>query len=329
MPVPPTATPVPPTATPTSPAATEVSSTPAAAGKIETVQGNITSKALAGNLLDDPTTRTYSILLPHSYATSDKRYPVVYVLHWYTGNNYAMVGSMLANYMTLLREGKVQEMIFVFPDASNKLGGSSVPEFADHRRLRDLYHSGVGGFRRRHLSHHPGPQQPRYHWLFHGRRWIDRPGAEIPGRIQRRSARIRPHTIVHAILSCGKKRPEASDEDPPEDLTDFWISSNQWQARASPVLGRGCRMPILINRPFYLDMPVALVDGKAQDRAEVFDRMIAADPTHQVDRYLSQPERLRAIRSFTALVTKWYQSSWLAVSTSFSATKGSSMSTSK
>ena len=98
-------------------------------------QGKITSKALAGNLLGDPATRTYSVLLPPSYATSDKRYPVVYVLHWYTGKDYSMVGPMLVPYKTLLREDKVQEMIFVFPDASNKLGGSqylSSPTIGDY-----------------------------------------------------------------------------------------------------------------------------------------------------------------------------------------------------
>ena len=45
-------------------------------------------------------------------------------------------------------------------------------------------------------------------------------------------------------------------------------------------------------------MPVALVDGKAQIVPEVVDKMIAVDPVHDLDRYLSQPERLRAISLF-------------------------------
>ncbi|MGB4975265.1 MAG: hypothetical protein WBR35_00830, partial [Anaerolineae bacterium] len=74
-PVPPTATPVPPTATPIPPTATPVPPT-ATPGKVETKKGEITSQALAGNLLGDPTTREFYVLLPSSYATSDKRYPV-------------------------------------------------------------------------------------------------------------------------------------------------------------------------------------------------------------------------------------------------------------
>ena len=50
--------------------------------------------------------------------------------------------------------------------------------------------------------------------------------------------------------------------------------------------------------PFYLDMPVALVDGEAEIVPEVVDRIVAADPVHELDRYLSQPERLRAISLF-------------------------------
>ncbi len=47
--------------------------------------------------------------------------------------------------------------------------------------------------------------------------------------------------------------------------------------------------------PFYLDMPVAVVDGEAQIVPEVVDKMIAVDPVHDLERYLSQPERLSAI----------------------------------
>ncbi|MBK6433221.1 hypothetical protein [Candidatus Amarolinea dominans] len=125
-PVPPT--PVPPTATP---------------GKVETKKGEITSQALAGNLLGDPTTREFYVLLPSSYATSDKRYPVVYVLHWYTGHANTLLGVFKSAYQIALSAGGLQEMIFVFPDANNRLGGSMYSELADHWRLRDLSTPGL------------------------------------------------------------------------------------------------------------------------------------------------------------------------------------------
>lgn len=289
--MPPTATLVPPTATPTAPAATEAPPTPTPASKIEATTGTITSQALAGNLLGDPVTRTYSVLLPPSYATSDKRYPVVYVLHWYTGNNNAMVGSMLAPYMTLLRGGQVQEMIFIFPDANNQLKGSmylSSPTIGDYetyltqevvdlvdatyRTIPDRTSRGVtgcsmGGDGSIYLAlKYPGvfsvaaPASATYDWARDPIMW--------------------------------KEGPELLMESPPEDINGFWRLP--WQAQALfATAAAAASNPD--KPPFYLDMPVALVDGKAEIVPEVFDRIVAADPTHQVDRYLAQPERLRAI----------------------------------
>ena len=131
-PVPPTATPVPPTATPVPPTPVPPTATP---GKVETKKGEITSQALAGNLLGDPTTREFYVLLPSSYATSDKRYPVVYVLHWYTGHANTLLGVFKSAYQIALSAGGLQEMIFVFPDAHNKFSGSfflSSPTIGDY-----------------------------------------------------------------------------------------------------------------------------------------------------------------------------------------------------
>ena len=77
----------------------------AAPDKVATTLGKITSQALAGNLLGDPTTRTYYVLLPPGYAASDKRYPVVYVLHWYGGGAASLVEGFQRSYSAALQEG--------------------------------------------------------------------------------------------------------------------------------------------------------------------------------------------------------------------------------
>ena len=53
----------------------------AAAETGELITDTIHSSSLEGNLLGDPATRNMVIYLPPSYNTSDKRYPVVYLLH--------------------------------------------------------------------------------------------------------------------------------------------------------------------------------------------------------------------------------------------------------
>ncbi len=89
----------------------------------------ITSEALKGNKLGDPDTRNMIIYLPPSYASSDKAYPVIYLLHGYGGDERSFVGEvgeMLAVILidSLINSGLLKEMIIVMPNADNKYGGS-------------------------------------------------------------------------------------------------------------------------------------------------------------------------------------------------------------
>lgn len=97
------------------------------AGQI--VTDTITSQALKNNKLDDPDTRNMTIYLPPSYASSDKAYPVVYLLHGFGGNERSLVdevGEALAILLIdgLVNAGLLKEMIIVMPDGGNKYGGS-------------------------------------------------------------------------------------------------------------------------------------------------------------------------------------------------------------
>ncbi len=123
--VPPTDTPIPPTATPVPPAATSVPPTPKPVqpGESTLELGEITSEALEGNLLGDPATREFVIYLPPSYATSDSRYPVVYALHGFTGNQWSMM-VFQEQVDRMIQAGDIPEMIVVMPDASNTYQGS-------------------------------------------------------------------------------------------------------------------------------------------------------------------------------------------------------------
>ncbi|MBC8427815.1 alpha/beta fold hydrolase, partial [bacterium] len=100
----------------------------------------ITSASLEGNLLGDPATREVIVYLPPSYDQGGN-FPVVYLLHGYTGNArtftsdgftglywpadsdfpedglYGMLNEMIA-------AGELGEMIVVMPDGSNTYGGS-------------------------------------------------------------------------------------------------------------------------------------------------------------------------------------------------------------
>jgi enterochelin esterase-like enzyme len=89
------------------------------------------SHALEGNLINDPANREVTVYLPPSYnSSSDRRYPVLYMLHGFTDddsqwfcwedhwiNLHEVIDQSLA-------EGKSKEMIVVMPNAYNRFKGS-------------------------------------------------------------------------------------------------------------------------------------------------------------------------------------------------------------
>jgi enterochelin esterase-like enzyme len=91
---------------------------------VEARRDILTSQALAGNLFGDPTERTVYVLLPPGYATSDRRYPVVYVMPWGRGEPKENAFGFNLAMRSLLGKGEIEEMIVVVPDGSNTLGGA-------------------------------------------------------------------------------------------------------------------------------------------------------------------------------------------------------------
>lgn len=88
--IPPTAPPTNAPIQPTSPPPTaQPTSSPTAvqSAKVSVEDFVFTSQALQGNLLKDSAHRVVQVVLPPGYATSNKRYPVIYYLHGYGGND--------------------------------------------------------------------------------------------------------------------------------------------------------------------------------------------------------------------------------------------------
>ncbi len=96
------------------------------------VRETVYSPSLEGNLLGDSPNRPVTIYLPPSYDTNPEMvYPVVYLLHGYTGNNelwtggsYISASNIVNSMKSWLNSGKVKEMILVMPNSYNKLLGS-------------------------------------------------------------------------------------------------------------------------------------------------------------------------------------------------------------
>jgi S-formylglutathione hydrolase len=94
----------------------------------QVVQITVHSAALERNHVGDSADRDVSIYLPPDYASRDRSYPVLYLLHGYTATdrgwmNPAYVG--LPDMMSrLLQRHSIEPMIVVMPNSFNRFGGS-------------------------------------------------------------------------------------------------------------------------------------------------------------------------------------------------------------
>ena len=88
------------------------------------------SKALTGNLLGDPATRTTWIYLPPGYDDSTERYPVIYLLAGFAGTGRAFLNQrpweedIQQRMDRLISTAQCRPMLLVMPDCFTRYGGS-------------------------------------------------------------------------------------------------------------------------------------------------------------------------------------------------------------
>jgi len=94
----------------------------------QVVQIKVHSAALENNKVGDSPDRDVSVYLPADYESGSRRYPVLYLLHGYTGNER---GWMSPDYVglpemmdRLLQHHAIEPMIVVMPNSFNRFGGS-------------------------------------------------------------------------------------------------------------------------------------------------------------------------------------------------------------
>lgn len=252
----------------------------------------ITSKALEGNLLGDPATRKFFLILPPSYATSDKRYPVVYVLPWGDGNPMSNVWGVKTAYEELLNTGSIPEMILDFPDGSNSLGASlfgtseTIGDYnvylvrelvgfvdANYRTIARRASRGVGG-------------------CSNGGEATMNIALKYPGVFS--VATVSGGTYDATMVTNPFLRKEM------ESIHKLPVSTADVRSAMPPVMLwfiqiAGANAPNPENPPLFLDMPFRMSGEKAEIVPEVADKIAAGDAVHAVQGYLQQPLRLRGL----------------------------------
>ena len=98
---------------------------------------------LTENLIGEDGSKVIRVYLPPSYDFTDKRYPVIYVLHGFNGDSNSLTRKMKSAMDRMILSEEIQEAIAVFVDGSNRFGGSqylSSPTIGDYETYirRDL-----------------------------------------------------------------------------------------------------------------------------------------------------------------------------------------------
>jgi pimeloyl-ACP methyl ester carboxylesterase len=287
----PTTTPEPATDTPQPPAATVILPTarptfePSGSGHIET--GQITSQALADNLVGDPATRDFVIYLPRGYDTSDKRYPVVYALHGYGQGLWSMTGVSLAQ-DEMVANDEAQEMIFVFVDGSSKFNGSmyqSSPTIGDYESYiaSDL----VGYIDANYRTIAESDSRGIIGCSTGGRGALDL-ALKYPGVF---GAAVSISGVYDWLADIRWDQAKVFWQTP-ADFAEF--SRLHWRAQA--LIAKAAAVASNPDSPpFYLDMPLQEIDGEVRIVQDVRDRFAGFSLENDARNYLDQPLRLHGL----------------------------------
>lgn len=298
-------TPIPPTEAPTSPpepTSTPQSTKPTPFPTAEVKAIKVNSQALAGNLLGDPAERTVYIVLPPGYATSEKRYPVVFLMPGGSGHPNVVLWGFKGTMDSLLRKGEIQEMIVIVPDGTNSLSGGlflnsptlgnyeayvteELVNYVDehYRTIPTRDSRGIAGCSR------GGTTSMRFALKYPN---LFSVVASTSGEWDN-SPELWP-TDTERVKRLRELPKKLSDLD---DVTGWWV---QMAAGAAPDPD---------SPPFYAEMPFRIVDGHGDFAPEVVAKILELDAARELPRYLQQPVRLRGIHIEHGIYDDWFATS--------------------
>ncbi len=270
-------------------------------GSLDT--GTVVSKALEGNLYGDPTTRPFRVYLPPSYYVTARRYPVIFLLPQVNDPNHGDTIIMLQNAADeLARGGQGHEAILVFPDCDTKFHGC---QYLSSSTLGDY----EGYITREVVSKIDSTYRTLASPDSRGVTGCGGDGGD--GAVGLAFKYPRAFSVA---VSVGGVYDWEHDPVWEKGLKEFTGDPQSWSDTeehrdaagnlvfpkigfntAFLMLAAAAASPNPDKPPFYLDMPFKIANGKAQIVQEVFEKIVALDPVHELERYLAQPVRLRGL----------------------------------
>jgi enterochelin esterase-like enzyme len=207
------------------------------------------------------------------------------------GDEYSML-PVQGLYEAMIEEGTVQDMILVFPDGSNKLGGSqyrSSPTVGDYETYlaREVVDHVDANYR---TIPHPDS------------RGIT--GCSMGGEGAMHLAFSFPdvYSVAAPMSASYDFTPDPATLDAAANLSQLpqdFDNYSRYMFLNFPIAVyisvAAVAAPNPDTPPFYLDMPFEIVDGQGRVVPEVMEKIVAASEMYELEEYLGQPLRLRHI----------------------------------
>jgi S-formylglutathione hydrolase FrmB len=271
------------------PAAAAPSAPVAMKGKLERVK--VHGKSLEGNLLGETASPEVSIYLPPSYQTDrNRRFPVVYLLHGYTGTDLGYFGPT-GRQLHLIAErvfagGAAREMILVMPNCMNAFGGC-------------MYSNSVtAGDWEGYVAEDLVAYMDKNYRTIPTREARGLGGHSMGGYGTLRIAMKRPDVFsaIYALSSCclneGAVRPPRGGGPSPAELVKSIDEVRGQRGGAQGTLARAAAWaPNPKNPPLYLDLPTK--NGEVVP--EVAVKWAANSPVAMLDQYVPNLKKYKAV----------------------------------
>jgi S-formylglutathione hydrolase FrmB len=257
-------------------------------GQLERVK--VHGKSLEGNLMGESAEPEVSIYLPPSYATDRaRRYPVVYMLHGYTGTDLGYFGPSGRRAHVLAERtftsGTAKEMILVMPNCMNAYGGC-------------MYSNSVtAGDWEGYIAEDLVAYMDKNYRTIPSREARGLAGHSMGGYGTIRIGMKRPDVFsaIYALSSCclneGTVRPpRGGGPSPAESIKS--VEEARGNRGAQGTLARAAAWaPNPANPPLYLDLPTK--NGEVQPQVAV--KWAANSPVAMLDQYAVNLKKYKAI----------------------------------
>ncbi len=262
---------------------------------------------LTENLIDEDGRKVIRVYLPPSYDFTEKRYPVIYVLHGFGGDSNSLTRKMKSAMDRMIFGEKIQEAIAVFVDGSNRFGGSqylSSPTIGDYETYirRDLVNFIDRQYRT--IPHRDSRGITGFSMGAYGSMHLSLKYPEVFGVVVAQAGTYKfDDDLIESFTEKGGVILTLMEPLKQKSGDEFWnaledLANSDALRRGSLPFRNGLAYLAGVasnpdKPPCYLDLPYRLRTGIPpwERDEEVWERIVENDIIHELDRYLNRLEQ--------------------------------------